>query len=468
MSDVIKIAIPCLLAFGSVGAGIVGFFYDEIKQFCFPFKLKKEEEQILFNFLEKKFEIIRKDLNELLSNLIKGNDFLNKLKNKIKILTSKEKNIQELLSSPKKIFLLGETGVGKSTLINCLEGKTLAQEAKVMAPTTMEYKEYKSEKYKNYIFCDTRGIEASKVKKIIDFNIKSIKEKTKDLNFCLFWYLTGSTGSFQDSDVNYIKSIKQSLKKKIDIFFVITRSADDEEDKKRLDKTLKEYFPYNKNSQIFPVYARGTKRIPSYGLDDLMTETKNFFGKVILKYIFKYIYNDGNKYQELLKKRLDEPNNNIREIFHIVLNHFRLDDLSKELNHNENELIQKFLSEKYYYLMFDNINELKKIICLIKAKNEIIEMNNVEKASLRLININNNTLEDNNNLNEKEQILFGCSKEEKEKIEVKANNYLNDKNDKQIKTVVLKTLELYSGILFASEIENKVIEQLLNLNGLLI
>ena len=91
--------------------------------------------------------------------------------------------------------------------------------------------------------------------------------------------------------------------------------------------------------------------------------------KVILKKIFKYIYTDENKYQESLKKRLNESNDsNIREIFHIILNYFRLDKLSKEIDHNENELIQKFLSEKYSKLVLDNFNELKKIVCLIKAK----------------------------------------------------------------------------------------------------
>ena len=94
-------------------------------------------------------------------------------------------------------------------------------------------------------------------------------------------------------------------------------------------------------------------------------------------------------------------------------------------------------------------------------------MNNEKKTSLRLTNINNNTIEDNNNLNEKEQILFGCSKEEKEKIEDKANKYLNDKNDKDIEEQILKTMTLYYATKFALELENKIIEQLLNLNGLL-
>ena len=319
MSDKSGLVIGLFVGIGTAVIGGIHFdIFGKIKHFFFPFKLNEQEEQILFNFLDKKFEIIRNNLNELLSKLIEGKDFLNEIGNKIKSLKSNEKNIKQLLLSPKKIFLLGETGVGKSTLINCLEEKTLTQEAQVMAPTTMEYKEYESEKYKNFIFCDTRGLETSNLEVIIDYNIKCIKENSKDLNFYLFWYLTGSTGNFQDSDVNYIKSIKKALKKEITIFFVITKSAD-EKDKERLDKTLKEYFPSDKNSPIFPIYARGTKRIRTYGLDELMTETKNFFEKVILKKIFKYIYTDENKYQESLKKRLNESNDsNIREIFHII------------------------------------------------------------------------------------------------------------------------------------------------------
>ena len=50
----------------------------------------------------------------------------------------------------------------------------------------LEYKEYISKKFKNYIFCDTRGIEIKNYHKIVKFNIKKILENSVGLNHIFF------------------------------------------------------------------------------------------------------------------------------------------------------------------------------------------------------------------------------------------------------------------------------------------
>lgn len=175
-----KIIIPIVLFLSATAWGTLEYlgknpyyFLMDVFENIFPFKLREEEKKILFRILILKYHELEFDLTELIINLIKDKQFLEILADKIRELrTSNNTNLNKILSEPKKIFILGETGVGKSTLINCIEEKELAPEAKVSAPTTMEYKEYNSSKNKNYIFCDTRGIETKNYSKISKSNIK--------------------------------------------------------------------------------------------------------------------------------------------------------------------------------------------------------------------------------------------------------------------------------------------------------
>lgn len=81
----------------------------------------------------------------------------------------------------------------------------------------------------------------------------------------------------------------------IPLFFVVTKSVDEDKERDNLDKAIKEHFPYSRNIQIFPLLARSSKRNASFGLDELMNETKNFFEKKKLTEIFKYIYKNKEK-----------------------------------------------------------------------------------------------------------------------------------------------------------------------------
>ena len=245
-------------------------------------------------------------------------------------------------------------------------------------------------------------------------------------------------------------------------FFIIARSVDEDEEKKRLESSLKEYFPYIINFNIFPLLARGTKRTPSFGLKELMEETEKFFKKdVILQEIFKEIYKE-DEFQEHLLNSLNN-NSDIKTLFTLILNKMRLDDYSKELNDNENQQMDNFknIYQTFVESHFYNIREL---CCLIKAKNKIIDINKVENTTERLIDINNsdNCFEDNIDI--KKEILKGFNDKEKEKIESKAKEYLSDeKTNSEAKNF----LNYFLAIKFNLKLENHIKNNLLLIKGLL-
>ena len=433
---------------------------NSLKNFLFCLKFEEREKLIISKYLESRYRNLRNDLRYLARDLIdnqKGKKCLDKISEKIKKVISNNKNLEIFLSGKKKVFILGETGVGKSTLINCIEGNDkLAPEAKVGAPTTMEFKEYISEKHKNYIFCDTRGIETKNISEIEKLNIKNILEHSKGLNSYLFWYLKGASSNFQDSDAEYIKSIEKSLNGKMPLFFVITKSIDEEEEKKRLEIAVKEHFPYNKTIKIFPVLARGNKRTQAFGLDELMKGTEMFFKDILLKEVFKYIYKDDKKYNELYLSYLKKSY--IEDLFYLILNYIRLDKYDNSLDSEEKKTIENFISINYKHFIFSNIDEIAQLCCLIKAKHEIIDINNTEQTTKRLTFINNSS-EDIDNLHPKNEILKGISEKEMKIVELKAKKYYYKEN---IKSEVKLLLDGYVATLFNIELNNQIKENLLN------
>ena len=412
---------------------------------------KEKEIIIIIKYLEEKYlNEIKSDLNILFPLLIENKKILTKLADDVQKLSLK-KNFKV---KKKKIFLLGETGVGKSTLINCIENKILALEAKTDAPTTMEYKEYESQKYKNYIFCDTRGMEKKKNSEIEKNNIKTIIEQIKDLesNSYLFWYLKGSSQNFQDLDVKFIKSIEKSLNRKIPLFFIITKSVDEDEEKIRLSKAVKEYFPYTNEIPIFPIMARGSKRVQSFGLDELMSESQNYFQNYIIDEVLNDTYKEKDKdYDEILKFSLNN-NSSINEILKINLNHIKREKYSNKLNDGENKLIEDFCKGKYQSFMDNNIKEIIDLCCLIKAKNEVIDVNNYEETFQKLTAINN-SIEENNENNLEAQILEGYSDSSKKEILSIAGHYKSESN---IRKEVEKIIKWFFSEIFILKFKNQV------------
>ena len=107
MSDkAAKIIIPIALTFITAASYFLKdtfhFLYDALKN-IFSFKLGDKEKQILFKYLELKYQELKNDLTNLSIDLIKDKEFMKKLSEKIiNLYSSKNININKALSEQKK------------------------------------------------------------------------------------------------------------------------------------------------------------------------------------------------------------------------------------------------------------------------------------------------------------------------------------------------------------------------------
>ena len=107
MSDkAAKIIIPIVFTFITAVSYFLKdtfhFLYDALKN-IFSFKLGDKEKQILFKYLELKYQELKNDLTNLSNDLIKDKEFMKKLSEKIiNLYSSKNININKALSEQKK------------------------------------------------------------------------------------------------------------------------------------------------------------------------------------------------------------------------------------------------------------------------------------------------------------------------------------------------------------------------------
>ena len=196
---------------------------------------------------------ISDDLEELFNNLYKNENIKNiYLKELLKSINTFEFNNQ---INCYNIQIIGNSGVGKSTLINALLREEVAKTS-IGSVGTLETKEYSSKKFPFIKFIDTRGTEldsSNDIYKVKENTLKYIEEKLsqKDPNktiHCLFYCLTGNR--FE----GVVKDVLLELRKKykdgnLPIIIVYTQNNDVElfrEMKSYINNALKE----NTNTQL--------------------------------------------------------------------------------------------------------------------------------------------------------------------------------------------------------------------------
>ena len=126
--------------------------------------------------------------------------------------------IQALLANAKEklnehranIFILGKTGVGKSSLINTVFGQEVAKVGEGK-PVTQEIQEYRSPKYPLTIY-DSKGLELEESKKIKEEIISFIQNKNSSENpndyIHLVWLCIARLGArFEDAEINLAKEL---------------------------------------------------------------------------------------------------------------------------------------------------------------------------------------------------------------------------------------------------------------------
>ena len=356
-------------------------------------KIKEKDQLIIYsesNF-ERKIEIIKK-----------------------KLITKKLKNLKKVIRNNFNILLVGNTNVGKSTLINeflKLEKEKRAKESdggptEIDPNSNVHYKPYTSKKNDTqYTLYDSNGI-TNKGKDSIENKIKytseDINKRIKDgdpnkLYHCIWYCFQGS--SIQPSDEDFIKELLEIYStQSIPIIFVHTQTYDDDQSetcKKGLKKYLLNIFNNNeqKANELLDNYinilARGNKYISSFGLDELEKLTKkeiehkgfesayfelikNEITPILLNGAFNLVFTEYNL-NKLISKSLENLDKYLEEVL-LIINDDSLgldENVKKENKENLNKLYGYFKDKKNN--LKDDLEDLLDIKKLRKNNQEFIE-----------------------------------------------------------------------------------------------
>ena len=200
-----------------------------------------EDNYIIIQFIKAKLSnfIIEKLDEQLLHEkiIIYNQNEFEKIMAKIKVLISQNhiKELRKISSDNFNILLLGQTNVGKSTLINeflKLENKLKAKEGQGRETLTIDFTSYVGKRNnQKYTLYDTNGITLqgdNSIENKKQNTSKEIKERIKKKNpneliHCIWYCLTGS--SVQEADKGFIEELLNIYTiHKIPIIFVHTKS----------------------------------------------------------------------------------------------------------------------------------------------------------------------------------------------------------------------------------------------------
>lgn len=206
------------------------------------------------------------------------------------------------------VLLIGNSGVGKSTLINAIVGKEAAETGRGSEGTTKELQLYPADEV-GLMLVDTAGFEPAILKKakivrdVQKWSKKSVSEDDHSIN--AIWFCVDGTSSklFEETIKNFMKAT--NIWKTVPIVVVITKSYSVPEREQNI-KMVKDIFSKMKKSgarvkDVIPVVAapyvlNDDAFAPPYGIPELIEKTIDLLpeGK-------KAATNDINAYK--LKRR---------------------------------------------------------------------------------------------------------------------------------------------------------------------
>ena len=198
-----------------------------------------------------------------------------------------EKDLAERVAADKlpvaKIMVAGITGTGKSTLINAVFGKELAETGSGR-PVTEHIDEYQNEDIPIHIW-DTVGLEldSEKTKESINSIKKTITLKAESNNpydrIHAIWYCINSgSNRYQGAELEFIKELYSMG---VPFIIVLTQCSGDEDEVNKFENEIKKINASMgmNNIEIVQVLAKQVKYrgiavpIPEFGLDDLVNTT---------------------------------------------------------------------------------------------------------------------------------------------------------------------------------------------------
>ena len=399
------------------------------------------------------------------------------------------------------IQIIGNSGVGKSTLINTLLREEVAKTT-IGAVGTLETKEYTSNKFPFLKFIDTRGTEldsANNIYKVKENTLNYIEAKLseKDPNktiHCLFYCITGNR--FEGIVKEVLLDLRQKYKKgNLPIIIVYTQNNDPslfQQMKSYINEVLKE----NANTEIsdkeediniVDVLAKKKENIINgerirptkpFGLDKLLLflklKAKRAFIIATLNMIKKYCLDKAiliieNIFKDLLKNinNFISKENDINILIFNALKATFSRYIPKEgfiFSENSEENIKTIVK-----ILTDKIN-------LIKKKNLEKFVNNAsEKIGTQIDKTQYNVICQNsgvvlNKLKEYEQYKIEGKDELKKKLEEKSNIYalknfakkVYEKSAAIFKKLFKESIEYI--IENESEIDDKINEKINNIS----
>lgn len=264
--------------------------------------------QIIENIKLLAKEVFNKDITEEKAKEIfkeKIDDFIKNPK-KYKSIEDIFWEIAQYLDGELKLnlLILGQTGVGKSSLLNALVGKPVAK-TRIGKPVTQEILEYETEiDGKKVVIYDSWGMEVGKEEKWNEIIGKALKEKAvekdiKDWFHTVTYCIQAGGYKIQDFD---IKIIKQFMEQKYNVIIALTKADQiNEEQEREFIKIIKEEIKKETGKEIntiIPISAnpepkRGEKEasepfgLPEYKAAILVSWRKIFIERIPLHIIEK-------------------------------------------------------------------------------------------------------------------------------------------------------------------------------------
>lgn len=272
---------------------------------------------------------------------------------------------------PTNVLILGKTGVGKSSLLNYLFGKTIADTKAGNPVTTIGIHKQPPFHYKDIdiVIYDSWGLEPDKGdewRKIIEDTVYSngLKE-IKDWYHTIIYCIDAKRSRIDDFELEIIQKLADGGNR---LVFALTRSdVASQEEIAAISKILNRF--NFEQVKVCSCYRKliGGKTIEPEGRDELILAicrnlTDNLFSKSLKKYLI-----EANKF-------LDDSINNVLEEFDKKSSKCLITNYGDEFRHEMEEIMQTYCKrsiEKARDNFFANIRLISKMEAILELQFDI-------------------------------------------------------------------------------------------------
>ena len=284
-------------------------------------------------------------------------------------------DIKKNINLHKNILVLGKTGVGKSTLINCFLKINEAPEG-IGLSITKEFKSYTSKPDCFFRLTDSKGFEGNnniELNQIKNYINDKLSEDNDEFIHCIWYCIEGTR--FSNEDKERIRQLLTMYEYDCLPVIVIYTNALDEEQGNAVINSLKQFLGNDENKiEYIQILAREKNlrngKCESFGLDELKRKTLDKIGRATKSSYYESI---KKKFMDLYKKRIEKKYKKIKDI------------IFAKANLTQYNSIESLNFKLYFFDIFNLI-----------FFNDNLEQNNEIENLFSKIRINNNN--DNNNI----------------------------------------------------------------------